>query len=215
MMIRDIDGNDVKVGLKVVHKLLHDEGREWKEHIMEVIHIGGGMVRYDNGGYDSTYHLIRDYYVVEDKTTGIPTFDGDISLDKEEIYRVLNDPRMRHFNGFRTDEVEFQNQYQAGKDLPQGTKLDSGKLKPALLLDDMPLAIQEILKVLQFGAEKYSEGNWLKVPNGIDRYRNAADRHRLAIDELDDESGMMHLAHEATSVLMLLELKLREKRDAE
>ncbi len=99
-------------------------------------------------------------------------------------------------------------------DLPQGTKLDQGKLKPTLLLDDMPLAINEILKVLQFGAEKYSEGNWLKVPNGIDRYRNAADRHRLAVDELDDESGMIHLAHEATSVLMLLELKLREKRYA-
>lgn len=100
-------------------------------------------------------------------------------------------------------------------DLPKGTKLDQGKLKPTLLLDDMPLAIQEILKVLQFGARKYSEGNWLKVDNGISRYRNAADRHRLAISELDDESGLLHLAHEATSVLMLLELKLREKRDAE
>lgn len=176
MMIRDIKGNDVELGLKVVHKIQHEEERCWKDHIKEVIHIGGGMVRYDNGGHDSTYHLMRDYYAVEDKPTGIPTFDGD---------------------------------------LPQGTKLDGGKLKPTLLLDDMPLAINEILKVLQFGAEKYSEGNWLKVPNGINRYRNAADRHRLAIDELDDESGMMHLAHEATSVLMLLELKLREKRDAE
>lgn len=100
-------------------------------------------------------------------------------------------------------------------DLPQGTKLDSDKVKPSLLLDDMPLAIHEILKVLQFGAKKYSEGNWLKVPNGINRYRNAADRHRLAIDELDDESGLMHLAHEATSVLMLLELKLKEQQNAE
>lgn len=93
-----------------------------------------------------------------------------------------------------------------------GIKHDSGKLKPTLLLDDMPLAIQEVLKVLKFGAEKYSEGNWLKVVNGINRYRNAADRHRLACAELDEESQLLHLAHEATSILMLLELKLRGKQ---
>lgn len=93
--------------------------------------------------------------------------------------------------------------------LNKGYKADSGKLKPALLLDDMSLAITEILKVLKHGEEKYSAGNWLLVENGIERYRNAADRHRLQ-KGIDKESGILHLAHEAVNVLMLLELKLRE-----
>ena len=92
--------------------------------------------------------------------------------------------------------------------LNKGYKADSGKLKPTLLLDDMNLAINEVLKVLKFGEEKYSAGNWLLVDNGKERYRNAADRHRLKRG-IDSESGLLHLAHEAVNVLMLLELELR------
>ncbi|WP_300733784.1 dATP/dGTP diphosphohydrolase domain-containing protein [Pseudomonas sp.] len=199
-------------------------------------------------GYKASVNKRFFEVVVEDKPTGVPTFDGDIAKNPElgfmddsrysfegapKIDYVLEDNFLTDVNGKvhltrsgqifgAVDKVEYLKDgdilpdidlSHPRRDLPKGTKLDQGKLKPTLLLDDMPLAINEILKVLQFGAEKYSEGNWLKVPNGIDRYRNAADRHRLAIDELDDESGMMHLAHEATSILMLLELKLREKRD--
>lgn len=94
-----------------------------------------------------------------------------------------------------------------------GIKHDQEKLKPTLLFDDMPLAIQEMLKVLKYGADKYAEGNWLKVDNGESRYRNACDRHRLqsSIEEYDAESGLLHLAHEAVNAVMLLELKLRDK----
>ena len=94
-----------------------------------------------------------------------------------------------------------------------GVKHDGDKLKPTLLLDDMPLAIQEMLKVLKHGADKYAEGNWLKVNDGVNRYRNACDRHRLqsSIEEYDSESGFLHLAHEAVNAVMLLELVLRSK----
>lgn len=92
-----------------------------------------------------------------------------------------------------------------------GAKHDSNKLKPTLLVSDMPLAINEVLKVLKFGAEKYSEGNWLKVEDGISRYRNAGLRHLLASEELDDESGLSHLSHAVTSLLMELELRLRKE----
>lgn len=111
------------------------------------------------------------------------------------------------------DPSEYRNKLESH--IHNGTKHDQDKLKPSLLFNDFPHAIEEVLKVLKFGAEKYSEGNWLKVDNGVERYRNAAHRHMLAQEEFDDESGLLHLAHEATSVLMLLELKLREKRDAE
>lgn len=96
-----------------------------------------------------------------------------------------------------------------------GIKNDQDKLKPTLLLNDMPLAIKAVLEVLKFGAEKYSEGNWLNVDNGEDRYRNAGLRHLLAVEEKDSESGLDHLSHAVTSLLMELELKLRRERDAE
>lgn len=145
-------------------------------------------------------------------------------VEDDDVKVIIDDTmhyRWRGASDNKLDELievldkNWEENHATANSSPIGTKLDKGKLKPTLLLDDMPLAINEILKVLQFGAEKYSEGNWLKVDNGISRYRNAADRHRLATDELDDESGLLHLAHEATSVLMLLELKLKEKRDAE
>lgn len=96
-----------------------------------------------------------------------------------------------------------------------GIKNDQDKLKPTLLLNDMPLAIKAVLEVLKFGTEKYSEGNWLNVDNGEDRYRNAGLRHLLAVEEKDSESGLDHLSHAVTSLLMELELKLRREQDAE
>lgn len=129
----------------------------------------------------------------------------DAGADNYELYGDDGNKRL-DLQEFFADPTSFRE--------TAGTKHDQEKLKPSLLFNDFPHAIEEVLKVLKFGAEKYSEGNWLKVDNGIERYRNAAHRHMLAQEKFDDESGLLHLAHEATSVLMMLELKLREMKDA-
>lgn len=92
-----------------------------------------------------------------------------------------------------------------------GTKDDKQKPMPRLVLGTMARALLEVSKVATFGAEKYSPDNWLKVENGLDRYTDAKDRHRLegAISEYDSESGLLHAAHEAWNALAVLELKLR------
>lgn len=94
-----------------------------------------------------------------------------------------------------------------------GTKLDSGKVKVSLLFNDFPRALLAVAKIATFGADKYSEGGWLEVQDGIKRYDNAKNRHILygAIDPVDDESGMLHLAHECWNALAKLELTLREE----
>lgn len=91
-----------------------------------------------------------------------------------------------------------------------GAKLDAGKVQVALIFDHMPRALSAVAEVATFGAGKYTPGGWRQVPDGITRYRNAGDRHRLArgIDACDADSTLLHLAHEAWNRLAELELYL-------
>lgn len=93
-----------------------------------------------------------------------------------------------------------------------GTKHDTSKADPSLILDAMPRALLAVAEVATFGAKKYARDNWLLVPNALERYTAAKDRHRLggAISEYDAESGLLHAAHEAWNALAVLELKLRQ-----
>lgn len=106
-----------------------------------------------------------------------------------------------------------------------GRKDDSGKLDMTLL-DDMPRALAAVVEVMQWAITKkaphpYERSSWLGVH--ADRYRAAIFRHRLAAAKQasavgaeaarfqpDDETKLLHLAHEATSALMALENTLRE-----
>lgn len=93
-----------------------------------------------------------------------------------------------------------------------GAKLDHGKTRPSLILSSMPRALIAVATVGTFGAEKYSDGGWLKVENGFARYTDAMDRHRLAegVDgPTDPESGLFHAAHLAWNALARLELMLK------
>ena len=89
-----------------------------------------------------------------------------------------------------------------------GVKYDDKKLDWSLL----PFgATEEVIKVLQFGAAKYSAHNWKLVEDGERRYFNAAMRHLVAHrkgDANDDESGYSHLAHAACCIMFILQKEL-------
>lgn len=93
-----------------------------------------------------------------------------------------------------------------------GVKYDQGKPRPDLILGTMARAVLEVSKVAAFGAEKYSDDNWLLVDQKEKRYRDAKGRHMLlgAIERVDADSGLSHLAHEAWNALALLEIHLRD-----
>lgn len=95
-----------------------------------------------------------------------------------------------------------------------GAKLDDGKVWAGLLAD-FSLALLEVAKVCTFGAKKYSRGGWQSVPDAPERYKDAQYRHMLAQrhEELDKDSGLPHLAHEAWNLLARIELHLRENLD--
>lgn len=97
-----------------------------------------------------------------------------------------------------------------------GAKLDAGKMRASLLLD-FARALEAVGDVCTFGAEKYSRGGWLEVPDGPRRYTDALLRHLLAEgqgESHDPESLIRHSAHVAWNALARLELALREAGEA-
>src|SRR5687768_12937254 len=87
---------------------------------------------------------------------------------------------------------------------PHFVKQDSGKLP----LDLMPFAaLEEMGRVLAFGAQKYRPHGW-RLVDKRSRYLAAALRHLFAYaqgDDLDAESGLSHLSHALTCVAFLCE----------
>lgn len=88
----------------------------------------------------------------------------------------------------------------------QGLKFDTDKRDFTLLPWD---SVEQIVEVLEFGAQKYSRDNWRYVEDAKHRYTKAALRHLIAYTkgEIDDpESGKPHLAHLGCCILFLMEL---------
>ena len=89
--------------------------------------------------------------------------------------------------------------------MDNGRKYDGGKLEYGLL---PPLALEETVKVLTFGAQKYERDNWQKVPDSKRRYFDAMQRHVWAWkqgEQIDEESGIHHLAHAMCCMMFLYE----------
>ena len=90
-------------------------------------------------------------------------------------------------------------------------KYDDGKPPLALIPSE---ALIEIAEVLGFGAEKYGPNNWRE---DIDKTKwsrsySSLQRHLNAFwsgEDTDPESGLSHLAHAATQVVILM-VKQRE-----
>lgn len=93
-----------------------------------------------------------------------------------------------------------------------GAKFDAGKVRPSLILNAMPLAILAVSEVGTYGANKYSENGWKDVDNGIARYTDAMDRHRIkeGLGPFDEDSNLRHAAQVAWNALARLELILRD-----
>lgn len=103
-----------------------------------------------------------------------------------------------------TYDITFIGQHNEMMHPNLGRKTDQDKLRWSLL----PYGtIVQVLGVLEFGAKKYSVGNWAHVPDARTRYYDAAMRHLEAWwlgQEKDPESGLPHLAHAVCCLLFLM-----------
>jgi len=90
--------------------------------------------------------------------------------------------------------------------MTEGKKYDQGKMR----YDLVPFrGLDDVVRVLTYGADKYGPDNWREVKRAEERYPAAALRHLSAYlqGESDDpESGLPHLAHAVCSLLFVLTL---------
>ena len=94
-----------------------------------------------------------------------------------------------------------------------GAKLDAGKLRAGLVLDDFALALAAVTAVGTVGAAKYTPHGWLSVPDAQARYTDAQRRHDLAFatGEINDpDTNLPHLAHSAWNALARLSMALED-----
>ena len=86
-----------------------------------------------------------------------------------------------------------------------GIKFDNDKPDYSLV---PPNALDDVVKVLTIGAQKYDRHNWKKLDNLDNRYFAAAQRHMWALlkdESHDPETGVHHAAHAVCCMMFLLE----------
>jgi hypothetical protein len=119
-------------------------------------------------------------------------------IPEEEKIKALKKQKL-------VEEAPYNPGYEDASFTSAGRKFDGGKMEYGLL---PPLALQETVKVLTFGAQKYERDNWQKVPDAKRRYFDALQRHVWAWkqgEQLDSESGIHHLAHAMCCLMFLYE----------
>lgn len=89
----------------------------------------------------------------------------------------------------------------------EGIKYDSEKVR----YDLVPYyTVEQVAKILTFGATKYGDYNWKDLENPFNRYYAACMRHlvdwRKGV-KVDEETGVSHLAHAITNLLFMLEIE--------
>lgn len=96
----------------------------------------------------------------------------------------------------------------------EGMKYDSNKIRMDLLEYE---CIEDVARILTFGAQKYKERSWMNVPNGRDRYFAALMRHLVAWRKgeiIDPESKEPHLSHCACNIMFLQWLDKNPQNDS-
>lgn len=88
--------------------------------------------------------------------------------------------------------------------MSEGKKFDNDKPRWSLVPQGV---MDEVIRVLEFGARKYAPDNWKHVVDGETRYYDAAMRHIDAWwkgEQTDPETGKNHLAHAVCCLMFLM-----------
>lgn len=129
------------------------------------------------------------------------------NFDMKQVFRGLE-------NGVIQPAVPIQVDPNGLKADEPGAKLDADKPLYGLLLQ-FSRALEAVGVVADKGARKYSKGGWQHVPNGVQRYWHAFNRHMLALGREDrDPEGFFHLHQMAWNLLAVIELMERGRSNS-
>lgn len=147
----------------------------------------------------------------------IPTWNDLVEKGKKDkpielsSFWELKEEKEKVVNKFRSSFEEILDQPPLTPDkvypIPkEGIKHDFDKPRFTLLV---PEFIEEMAKVMAFGAKKYEDWNWLKLEQK--RLNDSLARHGFNYlfkgSEIDEETGLEELAHIAVNCMMLSALK--------
>lgn len=136
--------------------------------------------------------VARSIYIKE-----VEKEDMEVTNEEEDVFKQMTDWLTMQYN-----KEQAEKQYVDKKEL--GVKFDSKKPKWSLLPFE---ALEEVVEVLTFGAQKYAPDNWKYVPDADARYMDAAFRHMAQYmqgEQYDTETGNNHLAHALCCLLFKL-----------
>lgn len=139
----------------------------------------------------------------------MPPYDYSVDINGDHEY-------------FNEDELELLTFDTIARPVLEERKV--GKVQMDLFDQGFPNAVFEVAKVMTWAAENkgYKPHDWVNLPDAESSFPAAASRHRVkgliqkvsgvAVNErVDEESAILHKAHEAFNVLAELELMVRGK----
>lgn len=160
---------------------------------------------------------IKDTPEVPEGTIGyillqsLPPYDYSVDINGAHEY-------------FNEDELELLSAKQTSIARPILTERKVGKVQMDLFDQGFPNAVFEVAKVMTWAAQNkgYKPHDWVNLPDAESSFPAAASRHRVkgliqkvsgvSVNErVDEESAILHKAHEAFNVLAELELMVRGK----
>ena len=141
-------------------------------------------------------------------------------LKHPDKYSIISDCERGHFilvdGEIQTPDecLDFESLLPETQVAPiEGLKYDTGKNRMGLMCENFSRALWEVAKVSTFGANRYGANNWQHLENSKERYMDALCRHlfqHLQGEEINEESGLLHLSHCAWNILALLEFELKD-----
>lgn len=153
---------------------------------------------------DKKYEVCATY---QSNSSGCSGITNDTMCPACPKYKPHSAPAAVITKGLNTGEWEI---YGDGEVTTDGLKYDESKVD-LTYLKDWSLALAEICKLSEFGAEKYSRGGWTEIKDP-ERLNKALLRHYFNDNgKPDADSGFLHDVARAWNALGALQIRLQNE----